>query len=330
MSGPRAWWSAWVGLLTTREGGATLAAVRLGAGLSVLSTLLPIAVTDMVPLLWLDVSDGGYRSVGDLPWRVALLGGQTPTVVWGLVVAGLLAGVSLALGLRSRLAALVAGQAIIAVTWLNGHAGGSHDALITNLLWLMVLGDTGATLSIDCRLRTGRWTSDRQVAAWPRWLLVLQLVLMYASTGSQKLSAHWVPGGNLSALYYILQQPTWQRVDMRWLAPWFPLTQAMTAASWLWEVTSPLLLVWFWARRSPNGPLRRLLLRLRWRTLFATMGIGVHLGILLAMEVGPFTWISLSFYPALVHPDEWGRALNWLRQARAGRRPRPAPTPTSG
>lgn len=329
MSGPRAWWSAWVALLGAREGGQSLAAVRLGAGVAVWSTLLPIAVTDMVPLLWLDLNHGGYRNLAKVPWRVALLGGQTPTVVWGLVIAGILAGACLAIGLRSRLAALVAGQAIIAVTWLNGHAGGSHDALITNLLWLLVLADAGATLSVDCRLRTGRWTSDRQVAAWPRWLLVVQLVLMYASTGSQKLSAHWVPGGNLSALYYILQQPTWQRVDMRWLAPYFPLTQALTGASWLFEVTSPLLLVWFWARRSPAGPLRRLLLRLRWRGLFACVGIGMHLGIWMAMEVGPFTWISLAFYPALAHPDEWRRAFSWLRQALGARRRAAAATPPS-
>jgi hypothetical protein len=27
------------------------------------------------------------------------------------------------------------------------------------------------------------------------------------------------------------------------------------------------------------------------------------------MEVGPFTWISLTFYLALWHPDEWRRVL---------------------
>jgi Vitamin K-dependent gamma-carboxylase len=330
MKGPWAWWTKWVSVLATREGGQSLAAVRVIAGLAVLSTLLPIALTDMVPLLWLGVADGGYRNVANVPWRVEALGGQTPPVVWGLVIAGNLAGVSLALGLRSRMAALIAGQSIIAVTWLNGHAGGSHDALITNLLWLLVLADAGATCSLDCRMRSGRWVSDRQVAAWPRWLLVVQLVLMYASTGSQKLSAHWVPGGNLSALYYILQQPTWQRVDMQWLAPLFPLTQALTAATWFFEVTAPLLLVWFWARRSPSGPLRRLLLLLRWRGLFASVGIGMHIGIWMTMEVGPFTWISLAFYPALVHPDEWRRALSWFRQVRAGRRQSPATTQPSG
>ena len=77
-----------------------------------------------------------------------------------------------------------------------------------------------------------------------------QLVLMYWATGLQKVSTHWVPGGDLMALYYILQQPTWQWIDMAWVAPYAALTQVGTAVSWWWEVTCPVWLWAWWSSRS--------------------------------------------------------------------------------
>jgi hypothetical protein len=43
------------------------------------------------------------------------------------------------------------------------------------------------------------------------------------------------------------------------------------------------------------------------RRLFVVIGVMIHLGILLFLEVGPFSWITLSFYLCLYHPDEWKR-----------------------
>jgi hypothetical protein len=126
---------------------------------------------------------------------------------------------------------------------------------------------------------------------------------MYWTTGLQKLSTHWVPGGDLGALYYILQQPTWQRVDMAWLAPWFPLTQVATLVSWLWEVSIPLWAVALVQRaRGRGGWLDRL-----WVVeTYAVVGIAVHLAVTLMLEVGPFSWVSLAFYVAL-WPELWRR-----------------------
>lgn len=145
--------------------------------------------------------------------------------------------------------------------------------------------------------------------AWPRYLLMFQLLLVYTSTGTQKLSTHWLPGGDLGALYYILLQPSWSRFDMSWLAWVFPVTQAATLGTWLFEVFAPLLLIAMWGRsdRVKAGPLRRLLCRIEYRDLFAFFGVMMHLTIHAVMEVGPFSVISLAFYPALWHPDEWAR-----------------------
>ena len=317
----RSLWGRWVALLSRQEDGASVAALRIALGLCALYTTGTVAVAGMVPVLWMDRANGGYQALTKTWWLVELLGGPTPSVVWGLVGASMLASTLLALGLFSRLAAFVALQTLMALTWLNASAGGSYDDLITNALWLMVLADGDATWSLASRIRTGAWRGDRQVSSWPRYLFVFQLIVMYASTAAQKLSAYWTPGGDFSALYYILQQPTWQRVDMRWLGRFFPLTQVATASTWLWELSAPLLGLAFYFRdtRTAPGRLRALFNRLDFRLWYAAFGVMLHLGIQVSMEVGPFSFITLSYYLALVHPDELASLGRSLRRVfRAG------------
>ncbi|RME22902.1 MAG: hypothetical protein D6798_14680 [Deltaproteobacteria bacterium] len=318
-------WSAWVRLLDEQERGTSLALVRIGVGLSLLLTMGLAIGHDVVDVIWVDRAFGGARDLGQGTPLVALLGGPTPAVVHLLVAITALSGLFLAAGLGARLAAFCGLQGLLALTWLNGHAGGSYDDLLSNALWLLVLARSDATGSLACRLRTGRWTSDARVASWPRWLLVFQLVVMYASTGMQKLSAHWVPGGDLSALYYILQQPSWQRTDMAWIAPWFPVTRALTLVTWAWEISAPLVLLGAWARRpvppgASPGPVRRLLRSADPRFFLVAVGLPMHLGALVLLDVGPFSIISLSLYPALWHPDELAAA-----SARLQRLARPGP-----
>ncbi len=320
-------WQGWVRALQRQEVGTSLALFRMAVALGSLWLVLSMLPHGRITLLWLRRADGGYREGSSGSWLVEALGGASSTVVWGLVAVGILAGLALLLGLASRLSAFLALQSVLALGWINVHAGGSYDDLATNALWLLVLADSGATLSLSCRLRTGSWTSDRLVSSWPRWLAVLQLVLMYSTSGAQKISHHWVPGGEASALYYILQQPEWQRGDMRWLAEVYPLTQAVTTLTWLWEISSPLLLLVFLARwrgerASQQGArasrLGRLFQRYDLRLGFAAIGIPMHLGTLLLMDVGPFSALSIAYYAALFHPDEV-RAL----VTRVARRPAP-------
>ncbi|MFT4976611.1 MAG: hypothetical protein ACI8S6_002516 [Myxococcota bacterium] len=325
-------WSRFVALMDRREGGEALAAIRLALGAAAL-----IAVSYNVPVwqdVWLDIEHGGYRNFSNPPWLVAALGGTTPTVIGGLLATTAVSGALIFCGVLPQLAALVYLQTHLALTDINGHAGGSYDQVLSNALWLLVFMRSGATWSVSCRLRTGRWSnSEARVPSWPRYLMVLQLVLIYCSTGLQKVSSHWLPGGDLGALYYILQQPSWARwPDMTWLAWVFPVTQVMTLSVWLFEVSSPVVLLALWARssRTSAGPLRRLLCRLRVRDLFALFGVGMHIGIHTLMSVGPFSIVSLAMYPALWHADEWHRlSRRWSawrgRPATPSRSKTPAP-----
>jgi hypothetical protein len=298
-------WGRWVRFLDRREAGTTLALWRIACGLVVVGSVGAVVLAGAVPLLWFDPADGGY-SCPTPSWLFRQIGLTRGTVVT-VVVVTLAAGFCTVLGLGGRLSILVALQGYIALVRLNGDATGSYDFAITNALWLLVLSRSTETLSLDCRLRTGRWTSVRLVPAWPRYVAIFQLVLIYWSTGLHKLSATWTPAGGFSALYYILQQPTWRRWDMSGAARVYPLTQVATAVTWVWELTSPLLLLALWYRstRDRTGWLRRQFNRINFRRLWVTIGVLVHLGIFVFLEVGPFSWIMLAFYVCLYLPEEW-------------------------
>ena len=98
---------------------------------------------------------------------------------------------------------------------------------------------------------------------------------------------------------------------MTWAAHVFWMTQLATLATWCFEVGSPLVLLAYFFRKTRNGSghLRGWMNRVDYRTCFAVFGVCMHLTIFVLMEVGPFTWISLTFYLVLWHPDEWRRVL---------------------
>ncbi len=300
-------WERWISFWSEQEPATSLALFRIGVGVALGVALGSVIVHHDVRPLWTDVVDGGYDHVGT-PWQFELLHvSVTATTVWSLIGLTSLSALLLLTGLGNRLGALLGLFGYDALTSLRTDAAGSYDPLMTNALWLLVLASSTATLSLDCRLRTGRWTSSSLVSAWPRKLCVYQLVVVYASTGLQKVSDTWLPGGGWSAIYYTLQQPTWQRWDMHWLAWVYPLTQLLTFLTWCFEVGSPLLLLVLWYRRTSDRPgrIRAFINRRPVRGAFILVGIGLHLSIFTLMAVGPFTWLILPFYFCLFRGDEW-------------------------
>lgn len=286
----------WASKLLTREPGTAQALFRAAVGLCVLISLGSVLWHGDLAPLWLDPAHGGCETP-HANWLFQLLGGADPQRIRLVLGATLAAGVLLVVGLGGRFSALVALFGYDALIALNPDAGGSYDPLMTNALWLLALSDSTETLSLDCWLRTRRFRSDRRISSWPRWLALYQLVLMYFTTGIQKVSDTWVPGGGFSAVYYVMQQPTWQRIDMRWLAHLYPLTQLATALVWCFEVSAPLLLVLLALQR------RGKLVGIPVRRLWASFGLTLHLGIAAFLVLGPFPWLSMAMYLALWSPE---------------------------
>jgi hypothetical protein len=300
------WWSAWVSLIDRREPGDAMAAFRIGVSAVVLWVLISMTAAGLPGILWVDRAWGGYRALGEGSHLIRWLGGPTPGVIHSVVGVTIAGAALLLIGFGGRVTAFVTLQGYVALQRLDGSSSGSSDLLVTNALWLLVLARSTATLSLDCRLRTGHLRSDEPILAFPRYLAVFQLVTMYWATGVQKLSVYWFPGGSYAALYYILQQPTWQRFSMSWAARVYPLTQVATAVTWIWEVSAPVLLLIYYFRDTLERPgrLRAWMNRFDLRIPWAIVGLTLHLMILIAMDVGHFTLIALAFYACLWRPEE--------------------------
>lgn len=303
------------GWLQDTEPGTAMALVRVAVGLTLLHTLGSLVWTDVGRAVLVTAAEGGYKELSPSDWRIQALGGPTWQTAQLLLGLGLIGSAMLVAGVGGRVATFGLLQVMIALFRVNAEAGGGHDRLLTNTLWLLVLSRADVTLSLTCRWRTGRWTSDEPVASWPRYLVIWQLVLMYWATGVQKLGAEWMPWGDFQALYWALLLPTWRRWDMSWVGHVYPLTQLATVGTLVFEWGAPIwvLAAWYRRTRAAPGRLRALFNRLDLRRVWAALGVGLHLGIALFMNVGPFSWASLAMYPALFHHDEIAAFARRLR-----------------
>lgn len=312
-------WRWWLAQTSRRETAETMALFRIGVGIALVWTIATAWISGALDLAWTDAAAGGYRTLSETP-TLKLLGGPTPEVIQGLMTACIVSGSLLALGIGGRLTALVALQVFLPLTRMNTHSGGSLEHLLTNALWLLVLCRSTATWSVDCRVRDGRWTSDRMIGAWARWLVLAQIVLVYGTTGLQKSGSSWTPLGGFSAVYFALRDPAWQRFDIPWLG-WLSIPLAMsTAAVWLFEtgwVIVPLLL-WWRVRPGAGGRLGAFVRRVDPRPAILAFGAAMHLGIFVMMEVGTFSWLTMCFYVALWSPAEIRSFVS--KKARTARR----------
>ena len=291
-----------------------LALLRMAVALVLLGSLFSAHSSGVLESMWIDQRQGGALRLENVTFWVEVLGGPSRRVILGLFGAAAFAGALVLVGFGGPVPYLLAAQAYDSLVRMNGDTVGSYDSMITNALYLLFWSAANGTLSLDCRLRSGRWTSERPRPAWPRYLLIFQLLVVYGATGLQKLSLTWTPLGGYSALYWVFQDPTWRRFDLSFTAFAYPLLVLATAVTWHFEIGAPLLLLHYRALRQSGqgGRLRRWLVRWDLRKPFVLLGASLHTGILLLLNVGPFSWISLAYYLAFLRPREVDRAWQWL------------------
>lgn len=323
LSGESRWkvrWDAFVAFTSEREGGECLGVVRILVGLVAAYAMAEMIFTGMLDVVWMNHltnGGGGAFTLENGPWLIRLLGGPTHNVILSLAITAMIGSLVLALGVGGRWPTLVTLHAFTAVTRLNNQAGGGYDPLLTNAMWLLFLGNASTGISVDAWIRTRRSGAQKAqvptVLAIIRRLLVFQILLVYGMTGLQKLSPVWTPAGGYSALYWVFQEPTWRRYDMRWTAPFYLLTQIGTAITWHWETSAFGMFVYYWLRvtRERGGRLRRWAQRFDLRIPYLIVGVCLHMGILLLLDVGHFSFASLAYYPAFFRSEEL--VLAWER-----------------
>ncbi len=319
--------SWWVSLWNHREQPTVLALLRIGVGLVLLVDFGRAAWLGVVPQLWAPDELGGLGSkvtAREPPLLIYELLPHSVDSAWlayGVLVTAL---VCFTLGLGTRVAGLVALLTYAALAKVLPLGDRGIDLMMRNVLLVLSLSRSHAAWSLDARIRTGSWFGDGQtVPAWPRHLLILQLVVMYFLAGVQKTALSWTPLGGYSALYLVLQDPHIARFDMSWLSGWaYPLSQVATATTHLFEWTAPLTLLAYHYRDTAHRPGRLRAWSQRWRPHWWWIGVGalLHLGIWMTMDIGIFPWAMLLLYPAWFHPDElqaaW-RKLSGLHAAPA-------------
>ncbi|MET0340657.1 MAG: HTTM domain-containing protein [Polyangiales bacterium] len=315
----------WVAFWDARETGESLSLVRILVPLVIAYDLIETALRGLVMPLWGALEHGGMGPARlDEPicafyaWF-----GASPTSTWTLFALTVLSAVTMALGLFSRLSAWTLLVTYAQLAALSPDADRGIDTLLRNVLLVLALAPIGATWSLDALRAEGRLTRDRRVPAWPRYLIVAQLVVLYFFAGMLKQSANWSYAGGYGALFLVLHKPHFIGVEVphAWLVAAYPLTQAATFATVTWE-RAAILLPGLLALRGMARPgrLGALVNRLRVLEVWVGMGIAFHLALAVLLALGPFPWGCLALYPALAAPRtlrRWATALGSVRTRRA-------------
>lgn len=313
----------WVAFWDRREAPTSLALVRILVGSVVIADLWVAWRLDLVPDIWVPPPAGLGYGASDLRLLFSLeLFGASRDGILAVWIWTLLSALLLATGTLTRIAGWSLAVASAQLSLLSPNADRGIDDLLRIAAALLGVSGAGARWSVDAWImRALKGASVERVPAWPRYLLLMQLLWVYSSAAQHRGDADWWPHGGCSALSKILSDPHLSRVPSGWLAPIYPFTQLATAATMLFEISAPLLLLWIWYERTPRWPgkLRRSAVLLRFRWIWITTGICFHLGIALTMRLGIFPFGVLALYPALFTPDEIRSGARWL----AGHAPLP-------
>ena len=203
-----------------------------------------------------------------------------------------LALLGMTVGLASRVMVAVALLAAHTQTlWGRLHLSRANAVLVV-MLFCLLWAKTGAVWSVDAWLERRRSGANRQLKlapVLPLRLIQFQIALLYFNSGLWKIyDSSWRDG---TALYWAVTNNVFQRFPFA-----LPLVNdaSLTALTYLtvfWEISFPFLLLHRWTRRAA-----------------ILIGVMVHIGIMVMMEVGPFSPLMLAAYIAFIDPH---RVAQW-------------------
>lgn len=275
-----------------------LALLRIGLGALVILRvlyLLPYAglllgPDGVLPLRML--SHAGYGSSLWMPYA-------WPTQPWqtvALMILHLAAAAALLLGWHSRIAAAATWLLTLSIVARNPLAMNHGDKLLVLLLFAALFLPLGRYLSLDARGK-----KDFPLTSAARWwsgfgstFLILQLVLIYFISGFHKSAPAW--GIDYEAVRIALMDASHATALGQFLTQFPLLLKATTFATIYLEQIFILLLL---------SPFYNQAFRLALAILF----VGLHIGIILTMDLVLFPWVCLvawaAILPAPVYDTLW-------------------------
>lgn len=296
----------WIRFWDRREAPTSLALVRILVSLVLLWDLSEAGIRGAVLATWAPPPQGaGWGALQSPPLVVAWLGAGAGTakLVWSSALLGALLSL---LGIAYRFSSWFFVFAMVELHGLTPDGDGV-DALLRIVLPLLALSGAGSAYSVDAWWKQRRGAAERETWAWPRYLLFVQLLWLYFSAGHHRGNASWGPGGGFAAVGNVLSDPHYARFSPGALAAFYPLTQLGTLFTMVFELSAPLALLWTFLDRNParGGRLGHWVRKLKIRWLWLSLGVMLHLGIALTMQLGIFPFGMLALYPAFIAPEEF-------------------------
>ena len=197
--------------------------------------------------------------------------------------------VAMTIGLQTRLAVTAALFAsLMQVTWNYLPLSGA-DAAMRVFLFCLVWADCGSVWSVDAWLAArrnvaGLSTAPEPSSIAPLRLLRFQVALIYLNAGIWKIfNPYWRDG---SAVHYVVQSNVYRRLPHGMPLAFDHVVSLLTYGTLAWELTFAFLLLFARTRR-----------------IALIVGILIHLGMLVTIEVGPFHFVMLASYLAFLEPD---------------------------
>ncbi len=303
-------WRAWVALMDRREPPTALALVRIFAAGVMLCDYVWVHHVGLVDVMWSRFPDG--FATGYSGWAASL--GLDAFALWTIMVAALACAL---VGFATPIACIAYVLVSAQLSSISHDAESAIDVIMRLVFLVLALSRCNARWSVDGWIlrRIGR-PMPALVPAWPRYLLLLQLVWIYFSGGQNKSSHAWSPFGGFAALGNALLDPHTGRLDPELVSAVFPLTRVATAATMVFELTALFYLLWlyFAATRDRPGRLRRIANRARLRWIWLGLFVFFELGIAIGLRLGAFPYGMLALWPVLLLPDELERLGAWIRR----------------
>lgn len=294
-------WAAWVALWDRRESPAGLALVRILLGACVVADLVHTWALGLVTPLY---STAGY-GVASAGWSRVL--GDDPGPALFAIVLG--CAIAMTLGAATRIACIGLALAGAQLAYIAPDADRGIDMAVRIVALILALSHSHAWWSVDALVarRLGR-PRPTEIPAWPRYLVLLQLLWIYFSGGINKSAAEWGPHGGFRALENIVTDPNVARLPAGWIAPITPLARVATAATMLFELGAPLYLVAY--ALVARGA--RFVRAAQWtRRVWIVLGVCFHVGIAITLRLGMFPFGMLALYPVLLRPGELATIVAW-------------------
>ena len=194
-------------------------------------------------------------------------------------------------GHRARTFCFVLWLLTISLQFRNPYLTEGYDVYVRQLLFWASFTPLSATWSLDAWRSRSEDTRSKRYASLPVAALLLQVLILYLFAGLHKLqNPVWLSG---DALYHALAAPDFYARSFSAALTFSPfLLQLGTYLTLLIEVGFPLLLV-----IRPNSRMIR--------SAFVISMAALHVGILVSMDVGLFSIVSLAALVSFLPAELW-------------------------